>query len=134
MCPECKKPLVIFELHGVEVDHCLHCRGTWLGTGELEQICELAGFLPSALVESLRRARSGAKSRRHCPRCHRYLRAITLGSEPPVELDECPRGHGLWFDRGELRATVHSLYDNEEGAVGRFLGEVFRFEIDSSPH
>ena len=29
-------------------------------------------------------------------------------------LDECPQGHGLWFDRGELEALLECLLDESD--------------------
>ncbi|MCH2376546.1 MAG: zf-TFIIB domain-containing protein, partial [Planctomycetes bacterium] len=43
MCPGCKEPLVAFELEGIEIDHCVECKGTWLDAGELQMFLELAG-------------------------------------------------------------------------------------------
>ena len=41
-----------------------------------------------------------------------------------VELDRCPRGHGLWFDKSEIETLIASFKEGEEGKVGRFLGEL----------
>lgn len=43
-----------------------------------------------------------------------------------IELDRCPMGHGLWFDRSELTRLVSSHLDDEEEAVARFFGEFDR--------
>jgi Zn-finger nucleic acid-binding protein len=44
-------------------------------------------------------------STRHCPVCAGALEPF---HHEGVELDRCPTGHGLWFDRGELAMVVHS--------------------------
>src|SRR5438093_899662 len=49
MCPQCRQPMLVFELDGVEIDRCLSCRGTWLDAGELEQIARLEGGSPERL-------------------------------------------------------------------------------------
>ena len=38
-----------------------------------------------------------------CPRCGAEMNAITLEDLP---LDQCPNGHGMWFDSGELDAAI----------------------------
>ena len=131
MCPECKEPMVAFEFNGVEIDRCVACGGTWLDTGELETITELAGVAPGALSEAIRSARRGPKAKRRCPRCARKLEVITVGRKATVELDRCPSGHGLWLDRGETVAVIESFSDGEEGLVARFLSDLFHDERNS---
>jgi Zn-finger nucleic acid-binding protein len=41
-CPTCGETLAMTERHGVEVDYCPQCRGTWLDRGELDRIIEAA--------------------------------------------------------------------------------------------
>ena len=50
MCPVCREPMVALQLEGVEIDHCLACRGTWLDAGELEQLAEFSGADPGPKV------------------------------------------------------------------------------------
>ena len=134
MCPKCQEPLVVFELEGVEIDHCLSCGGTWLDEGELELITELAGVEPGPLSAALRAAQGDKHGNRRCPRCRRKLLLIRVGEPEPIELDRCKLGHGLWFDRGELRALIARFEEGESGAVARFFGELYRSELaDLSP-
>ena len=61
----------------------------------------------------------------YCPRCNKKLQAITVGTEPAVELDRCRRGHGLWFDAGEIEAVITAFHDGEE--IGpRMLARIAR--------
>ena len=73
-CPGCGEPLLIYELDGVETDHCVACGGTWLDAGELEMVLENAGVDPTPLVEALEDARPGGKTVRRCPRCRNRYR------------------------------------------------------------
>jgi len=131
LCPECREPLVAFELEGIEIDRCVTCGGTWLDAGELEQITELAGVSPGRLTHALQAAGAGKRGKRRCPRCGRKLRAITIGGEPPVEVDRCPGGDGLWLDADEMRAVITSFAQEEEaGAVARFFADLYRHELD----
>lgn len=128
MCPKCKEPMIVMELEGIEIDHCLSCRGTWLDGGEIEAITEQAGVGSGSLTEAVASARAGKKSDRRCPRCRRRLRVLQL---PTVELDTCPLGHGLWFDQGEMLTFISSHAGGEEDAVGRFFTDIFRSELES---
>jgi len=118
--------MVSFEFDGVEIDRCLDCGGTWLDAGELELLTELAGIGVADLTGALEQAVTLGKSRRHCPRCPRRLRLIEVGKDARIELDRCPRGDGLWFDRGEMETVIESFSDGVGGAVSRYFAELYR--------
>ena len=128
-CPACEALLVTYELEGVEVDHCPSCGGTWLDSGELEAIVEQAGACPGRLSEALERSGEEGRTDRRCPRCGRKMREVAVGERPSVQLDRCPRGHGLWLDRGELKAVTEAFHDGEEGSVARFFAELYSSEL-----
>jgi Zn-finger nucleic acid-binding protein len=115
VCPECRQLLVAFQLGGIEIDRCPACRSTWLDAGEMEGILRLAGAGPGPFSEALRAA-TGRRSRRRCPRCRRRLRGTGVplpvsGLRPhaTIEIDLCPRSHGLWLDPGEMQALVRAF-------------------------
>ncbi|MCK4343573.1 MAG: zf-TFIIB domain-containing protein [Phycisphaerae bacterium] len=128
MCPKCNEPLIVVEFQGVEVDHCLDCRGTWFDAGELELLAEMAGAAPGRLEEALLAGEHGATGRRRCPRCNRKMQVLTVG-QPPVEVDRCPSGDGIWLDAGELAAIVKSFAEGEDAVVAEFFGDLFRHEL-----
>jgi len=125
--------MVILELEGVEIDHCVSCGGTWLDAGELEQIAALAGAPPLDDTRGVQDAGGGRRTRRRCPRCPARLREVALRGEPPVMVDRCPRGHGLWLDRGELIAAIRSRAGEREAVVARFFAELYRSELGDVP-
>ena len=145
MCPDCQEPLVIFELEGVEVDHCMSCSGTWLDGGELEMFSELSGVHAGKITEALFSASSTGKRQRRCPRCRKKLQIIFLNasSDERIELDRCPRGHGIWLDKGEMLHIIDTFknssgQDNsnqasesaEEGAVAQFFSNLYENELE----
>ncbi len=131
-CPKCEEPLVAYELNGVEIDHCLECRGTWLDSGELEQISHFAGAADGVLHAACARGKRGEKTPYRCPRCSKRLRTLTIDGEDPVVLDNCPRGCGLWFDRGEMRDLIAAHSDEQEEAVASFFADLLPSEAQSS--
>ena len=133
MCPECREPLIVIELDGVEVDHCLTCRGTWLDGGELELLTELAGGRPGPLHAALRAPPTGHRGTRRCPRCRRKLRLSTVGTAPHVEFDRCPAGHGLWLDAGELATIIREYADKTDAIVARFLSDLYHDRLTEKP-
>ncbi|MBI1784124.1 zf-TFIIB domain-containing protein [Candidatus Sumerlaeota bacterium] len=131
--------MVVFELDGIEIDRCVSCGGTWLDAGELQMIGELGGIAPGQISGALHRARQGQTGRRKCPRCRKKLQVISVTGEtasPAIELDRCPRGHGLWFDSGEMRALIETFSgasgEAETSALAGFFGDLFRHEIQSN--
>ncbi len=125
--------MVTFELEGIEIDRCLACKGTWLDAGELEEISLRAGVPPAQLHKALEEAPRGEPSDRRCPRCGKKLREFPLRSSSGKEviLDRCPRGHGLWFDKGEIYRAV-DLFAGEgghQGSVARFFSDLLKDEI-----
>lgn len=125
MCPQCRQPLIVLELRGVEVDHCLECHGIWLDAGELELLVELAGGRPGVLPAITRDVGAGEQGSRPCPRCRRKMRCVKFPGPPAVEIDRCPAGHGVWLDAGELAAIVRTHAGQDDRGVARFLGELF---------
>ncbi len=133
MCPNCDEVLIAFEYQGVELDRCPSCGGTWLDAGELRWMIELADAKPGRLTQALQQAAVGPRVDRRCPRCKRRLNRVTIDTTPPVELDRCLWGHGLWFDSGELRAVIKAFVDGEEAVVAHLLSELNQQDLASIP-
>jgi len=72
------------------------------------------------------------EKKRRCPICNTKMKKVIIGTGPEVLIDACPKGHGLWFDGGELGQVIKQLIDAEpasddkQGRVISFLGEVFK--------
>ena len=55
------------------------------------------------------------------------MRKVNIGPGRRVLVDACPRGHGLWFDRGEVADLARDLAldpDNLPARVLDFLGDL----------
>lgn len=105
-CPVCHIDMIVVEYQRIEFDHCLNCNGVWFDYGELELLLEGTKSKATAAAElealfTPARADTAEKKRR-CPICARKMDKLTICQEPPVLIDACPRGEGLWFDGGEL--------------------------------
>jgi Zn-finger nucleic acid-binding protein len=119
MCPACNEPMVVFELDGVEIDRCLKCAGTWLDSGELDRLA--GGGTPDRMGAAIAGATGGRKAERRCVRCSARMEEITVQG---VNIDRCPRGHGLWFDKSEMETLIAAFRDGDGGAMARLLGEL----------
>ncbi len=142
LCPDCNEPLVVYELEGVEIDHCLECGGTWLDFGELELLGEIAGIHPGRITGALANPKTSGKCSRRCPKCRRRLDAVELPDADSIEIDRCRVGHGIWFDRGETAAVIAAFgpdgkesadADPEECAVARFFSNLYEDELKQDP-
>lgn len=127
LCPECRELLVILEVEGVELDMCVERHGIWFDAQELGQLFEICD-VPEELrdLESRLEILPQTGAHRHCPRCRARMRLVRAPNAPDTPiLDQCPEGHGLWFDRGELVALLAALLGAEDDAlrhVRTFLG------------
>lgn len=131
ICPHCALPLVGYELKGVEIDHCPNCGGTWLDSGELDHLLEFEGAPKGTFSEALVGNLASRIDRRRCPRCRRRMAIVRLEGDPAVHIDRCTDGHGLWFDRGELKAAAAAFDRGEEGVVAAYLADLFRHELQN---
>ena len=119
-CPACRAELLIVEYAGVELDVCARCDGMWFDADELARLLGGERRVPRGTGVA------PTAARRRCPRCRRRMLAVVMPGEPaPVTVDRCPRGDGLWFDRGELPRLVDAEVPPDDPAFAsmqRFLG------------
>jgi Zn-finger nucleic acid-binding protein len=125
-CPVCDKPMVVFEIDEVEVDHCVGCGGTWLDAGELELLLDGAANRDD-LLASMGRTVANDEVPRRCPICDKKMQKVQsgCGDNEPVTVDKCKRNHGLWFDRGELTAVMNMGEFPCDHKIYELLGNVF---------
>jgi Zn-finger nucleic acid-binding protein len=129
-CPVDKKDMIVVEHQKIELDYCLKCAGIWFDAHELELLVDTLKNQGAALShENLLTPRSAVvkEAPRSCPICHSKMDKVWLGQDPKVLIDSCPRGHGLWFDGGELNQVLCQL-DSGKGikSVISFLGDTFQ--------
>jgi len=128
-CPVCKNPMITLELNDVEIDYCGGCSGIWLDAGELELL--LADPVQAKkLIDSFAIDSGCAEKRRKCPICFKKMQKVVVGSDEPVLLiDRCPRGHGLWFDEGELQDICERAQLDEDNKIRNLLADMFGEDV-----
>ena len=133
-CPVCDKPMVVFELNEVEVDHCVCCKGTWLDAGEMELLLDGAANKDELLASMAPDKRSREEVRR-CPICDKPMQKVQYGCHDakPVTLDKCGRNDGLWFDEGELLDIINMGNSPCERGIYGMLNELFGRREPSDP-
>lgn len=117
--------MITLELADVEIDHCVGCGGIWLDAGELELLMD-DREKASQLLASFREDPSVAEKPRRCPICDKKMAKIVVGqAKPPLLIDKCRRGDGLWFDRGELQDILDRGQLDETSGIQKLLAEMF---------
>jgi Zn-finger nucleic acid-binding protein len=124
-CPVCKNAMITLELADVEVDYCTDCGGIWLDAGELELLLgdpEQAG----QLLNSFEIDSKCAEKPRKCPICLKKMQKIVVGTAEPILLiDKCPKGDGLWFDKGELQDISDRANLDKDSKIQKLLADIF---------
>ena len=124
-CPVCKNAMITLQLEEVEVDYCLECAGIWLDAGELEMLLGDTDKTKQ-LLASFHEAKNCTEKPRKCPICLKKMEKILVGPDSSAKLiDNCRRGDGLWFDKGELLDVLAMGSFDEQRKVQKLLTEIF---------
>ena len=124
-CQVCKNAMIVLELAEVEVDYCTDCGGIWLDAGELELLLGNSQQTKQ-LLDSFKIDSSCTEKRRKCPICLKKMQKIVVGpSTPPLLIDKCARGDGLWFDRGELQNILDRAKLDKDNKIQKLLADIF---------
>ncbi len=135
ICPACREEMIVVEYKQIELDFCTLCKGVWFDTDELELLLGSLNLKPGQLFQPLRE--KSAEEVRNCPYCRRKMEKVIVGNTirngvyaGGVMIDRCSKGHGLWFDGGELDTVIKgmqqpaALSSKAREEVGSFLKDV----------
>lgn len=99
-CPGCTEPMVVTDVHSIEIDRCPSCGGIVLDKGESEMVEALG--MANVIEGGVQRAHEHRTTTARCYECERDM--IALRGAGDVEYDWCDGCERLFFDRGELTA------------------------------
>lgn len=129
-CPVCKNAMITLELADVEIDHCIECSGIWLDAGELEMLLA-DSEAAKKLIDSFKVETASTEKPRPCPICDKKMQKVLVGTSPPALLiDRCFKGHGLWFDKGELQNIIDKAELDKENKIQKILADMFSEKKD----
>ncbi len=122
--------MITLELEDVEIDHCLDCGGIWLDAGELEILLGGPDKAKSLMASFAADSKCDEKKRK-CPICDKKMQKVIVGdSKPALLIDECRKGDGLWFDKGELHEIFDKARLDEDNKIQELLAEMFGYDRD----
>jgi Zn-finger nucleic acid-binding protein len=123
--------MIVIEYKDIELDYCVKCHGAWFDHGELELLLKSASLECSKLhFDTIDQPEAEtAERKRKCPICNRKLRKSFVGPRGDILIDVCQKGHGLWFDGGEIRELVRQMATEQPG-IGDTQSKVFSFMED----
>jgi Zn-finger nucleic acid-binding protein len=122
--------MITLELADVEIDHCTNCGGIWLDSGEIEMLLD-DPVHAKRLLDSFQQSTSAREQPCKCPICDKKMAKVVVGrSDPPLLIDKCPRGDGLWFDKGELQDILSRAKLDESNRIQRLLADMFGKDPD----
>ena len=129
VCPVCKDPMIILELHGVEIDYCPSCSGIWLDSGELELLFEDQDEREK-VISSFHLDQEHTEKPYKCPICKKKMDKVYVGDKKELLIDRCPDNDGLWFDKGELK-DILKLGDKDNKVI-ILLNDLFGSKLNNN--
>ena len=132
-CPKCVGKLQKKLIEEVEVDSCFACEGIWFDAGELERVIK-ADAVDFRFIDVGREEFDGKevaefkeeldKKEALCPRCTdgTILVRKEYKGRHPVNIDVCPKGHGIWLDGGEIQELRNRGLVNLKDHLDVYLG------------
>jgi len=117
--------MITLELADVEIDYCTDCGGIWLDAGELEQLLGNPQHAEK-LLDSFKISSDSTEKVKKCPICLKKMQKIVVGlSTPPLLIDKCRKGDGLWFDKGELQDILSRAQLDKDSKIQKLLADMF---------
>jgi Zn-finger nucleic acid-binding protein len=130
VCPVCKESMIALELHEIEIDYCSSCEGIWLDDGELEALMEDSEE-KEKLLDTFTLVKNPGERSHRCPVCRKRMQKVNVGDDEKLMIDQCKRGHGFWFDRGELHQVIASGSRNSDDRILKLLKEMFNYKLNN---
>jgi Zn-finger nucleic acid-binding protein len=113
-CPRCRAAMSVTAVGESFLEECSGCGGVWVDARSFEKIVasreQQAAYvgLGSPSAEPQRSTPEQTVRYVPCPSCDKVMNRINFARSSGVIVDVC-KGHGVWFDRDELRRIVEFI-------------------------
>ena len=124
--PVSNEPMLVLELEGIEIDYCPLTQGIWLDAGELEELYHDRN-IADEMVASFKIDEFNREKKIRCPICNKKMEKVLVREQ--VVIDRCEKGHGLWFDQGELLQVLQMEGGEGDGKVIEILQSMFSHNL-----
>jgi len=104
-CPVCMVKTDMIKYEGVPVYNCGSCGGHWVTASRLDVILARREIvMPDPVkVKMISIAdEADSKDTLWCWSCGKEMEKSQFKFWPDIQIDHCPKCHGIWLDRGEL--------------------------------
>ena len=128
-CPKCPGKLETIKIEGVKIDKCYVCEGLWFDDKELKEVIKkdfksldffdfdkndaddideenVDGTEIKGVVKQLDMMPG------KCPCCRESLNREKYKSMAEIDVDVCPKCHGVWLDGGEIKKLRNTFLRN----------------------
>jgi len=129
-CPVCNNAMITLELAGVEIDYSPDCGGIWLDAGELE-VLSGDGQRAKNILASFKTDAAQKEKPRRCPICLETMDKAAASQSHSLLIDKCRKNHGMWFDKGELKALLSTFHSDDKNNIQKLLTEIFNLQDES---
>ncbi|PID60800.1 MAG: hypothetical protein CR986_03455 [Ignavibacteriae bacterium] len=127
-CPNCNNPLIVIEFEEIETDFCTNCKGIWLDAGELELFLTDSSD-KTELLNSFQKGINSREKKKKCPICRTKMEKTLVSNDKNTVLDECSKGHGFWFDNGEILEVISEHEVNSNNKIIKVLKDMYQNKI-----
>jgi len=115
--------MAIIEYRSIELDYCVKCMGVWFDQSEIDLLLKTAATFTDGMIPVFKKLTTQINEDvRPCPLCKKTMHKVSLGGSKTV-LDQCPDGEGIWFDAGELAASIAAVAGANQEPVLTLLRE-----------
>lgn len=121
--------MLILEFEQIETDYCPNCEGIWLDANELELLLEDSKD-KEELLNSFSKVKKSREKKIRCPICNSKMGKTRVSKDKDIVLDECKKGHGLWFDKGEILEVIREGSVNKNNKIISILEDMYKKNIE----
>ena len=120
-CPRCNEKMESTNSGGINTATCLYCNGTWVNAESLGKLLTKETNAPSLdEIQKLSKYDARLSKNRICPECTKQ--ELNVVYSRGAEIDLCPKYSGVFFDEGELKEVLPTVYKPiDQVGVGEYV-------------
>jgi Zn-finger nucleic acid-binding protein len=111
-CPNCDTDLTPAIRHGIKVNACPSCHGTWFSQQDFknleDEVFDLDEHAKGTLVFN------STPTTNKCPECNTFLKKFNYRLYD-LEMELCVEGHGYWLGEGDDTRVLQLMKAEEKG-------------------